>query len=252
MSRSTAVVAAYLLTALAFAASAQAAKEFEPNDTRETAYGPLEGGKSYTATFETDNDVDWYVFYIKTYSQMDFSATMVKSCEDYAAISLYDKDGNSETYFNTGNVNKTNHLLRTMNPGRYYLEVEKHYSCTGDRYSFRIDPATSITSSRECGEAIVSKDAIGSQLAAANKELTKSNESLASKTRAVNKAKKIVQRLKNRRRVPGWQKRQARRKLDLAKEARAKALKVMADLQGIISQHQQEITGAESQIATFC
>ncbi len=66
------------LALLMFASSASATGEFEPNDNRDTAYGPLEGGVPYTATIDTENDVDWYVFYVKTYSQMDFSSTLVK------------------------------------------------------------------------------------------------------------------------------------------------------------------------------
>lgn len=266
---------ACLLTMLTFATPAKAAGEFELNDTRETAYGPLEGGKSYTATFETGNDVDWYVFYIKTYSQMDFSATMVKSCEDYARISLYDKDGNYERSFETGNVNETNHLLQTMNPGRYYFEVERHYSCTGDRYSFRIDPAASITSSRECGEAIVSKDAVGPELAAVNEELAKNGEALATTAQAVHEAKrqlrranKKAQRLKKRlkqikqsgkrRRVRSKLRQtrsavqSARRQLDEAKAERRPVWNQKRSLETVLTQHQQAIASADAQIAAHC
>lgn len=262
---------ACLLTMLTFATPAKAAGEFELNDTRETAYGPLEGGKSYTATFETGNDVDWYVFYIKTYSQMDFSATMVKSCEDYARISLYDKDGNYERSFETGKVNETTHLLQTMNPGRYYFEVEHHYSCTGDRYSFRIDPAASITTSRECGEAIVARDSVGPELTAVNEELAKNGEALATTAQAVHEAKrqlrrasKKAQRLKQikqpgKRRHVRSKLRQtrsavqsARRQLDKAKAERRPVWKERRDLEAIAGQHQQTIASAEGQMATYC
>src|ERR1044072_371858 len=241
------------LLALSLATGANAAGEYEPNDTRETAYGPLAGGTPYTGTFETDNDVDWYVFYVKTYSQMDFSATMVKSsCDDYGRISLYDKDGNSIRGFYIGEVNETSHLLLTMDPGRYYFEVDDYYACTGDQYRFQIDPAASITTSRECGEAIVARDAVGPQLADLNTKLTRNAEKLVEKAEAVKNAKGVVSRLKRHRWASRYEKRLARRRLDRAKAARDKVLQARANLLALAGQHQQTLPGAEGQIATYC
>jgi hypothetical protein len=256
---------------LSFSSLAQAAGEYEPNDTREAAYGPLAGGVDYTATFETNNDNDWYIFYVKTYSQMDFSGTMLKqSCNDanrdvYAAPRLLDKDGHVIDGFAAGSENTTTHLLLTLNPGRYYLEVEND-SCTGDRYRFRIDPAASITTSRECGEAIVAKDTVAPQLATANTELAKKNKVLAKRATvleeakaAMRKAAKKVRRLSKRPNAPRWRKRQARREKLEAREDLTKAQKdynattlAMTRLQGIVTQHQQAIASAEGQMATYC
>lgn len=264
-----------LLAALSYVPAAQAAGEYEPNDTREAAYGPLAGGTDYTATFETDNDVDWYVFYIKTYSQMDFSATHVKeNTQDncYAGIELLDKDGKEIDSFSPGPVNQVFHLRLTMNPGRYYLAVG---GCTGDRYRFRIDPAASITTSRECGEAIVAKDAVAPLLATVNEDLAKNGEALATTAQAVHEAKrqlrrasKKAQRLKKRLKQikqPGKRRRvrsklrqtrsavrSARSQLDEAKAERRPVWKERHDLEAIAGQHQQAIISAEGQMATYC
>jgi len=241
------------LLVLALAASAHAAGEYEPNDSRDSAYGPLAGGTPYTGTIETDNDVDWFAFYVKTYSQMDFSATMVKSCSSFgeASIELYDKDGRYIRYFYTGSPNETSHLLVTLNPGRYYLEVEDP-ACTGDRYRFQIDPAASITTSRECGEAIVARDAIGPLLADASAKLTTNTVKLSEKVQAVRKANRVFKRVKRRRGASRYEKRNALRRLERAKAARAKVLQEGANLQTLVTQQQQALAGAEGQIATYC
>lgn len=258
MPRGLALVGCLLLS-LAFAASAQAAKEYEPNDTLETAYGPLAGGTAYTAGLETDNDVDWYVFYIKTYSQMDFSATMLKNVyyRDAVSLSLYDKNGyrvGSEegTGFEAGYINVTNHMYLTMNPGRYYLQVSRNEASTGDRYRFRIDPAASMTTDPLCGEAIVAREEIGPVIAGLNQELAENTERLAAKTRAVKKAKKLVRRIQKRRYPSPGPMQTVRRVLRAAKVARKKVWDVQVGLQTAIAQQQQALAGAEAQIATYC
>lgn len=275
-----AILSVVALALLALSSNALAAGEYEPNDSRETAYGPLAGGTWYTASFETDNDVDWYVFYIKTYSQMDFSAGMVagKNSESDAYLKLYDKDGKSVDSFYSGHVNEVRHLYLTLTPGRYYFEIERS-GYTGDSYKFDIEPATAITTSRECGEAIVAKNAVTPQLDEVNQDLVKKTEELAVKTTAVHEAKgdlgrasKKAQRLrakvKRLRRLhrPNWyvnriraKLRQARsevqgatEELERAKEERQPVWQEKVNLEAVAAQHQQEIANAEGQIAAHC
>lgn len=275
-----------VLLALVLSASARAAGEYEPNDSRETAYGPLAGGTLYTAGFETENDVDWYVFYIKAYSQMDFSVGLVKegSCCRGTLVTLYDKDGEPVRSFYSGALNEVKHLYLTLGAGRYYLKVGS--GNTGDRYKLRIDPATSLTTSRECGEAIVARESIVPLLADVNESLAKNAEALAPKTAAVHEAKKDlrhasknakrlrhkvkslrdkVKRLR-RHRGPARKLRRARARLsqvraevhsaveavDRAKERRQPVWEERVQLEAVAAQDQQEITGAEGQIAIHC
>lgn len=269
---------ACLLALLVFAHSAKTAGEFESNDLRDTAYGPLAGGTNYIGTFETDNDVDWFVFYVKQYSQMDFSATMLE-LHQYcyrAYIDLLDKDGRVLDSFRAGYVNELSHLLLTMNPGRYYLEVE---GCTTDRYRIRIDPASAITTSRECGEAIVAKDAVAPLLVDVNRDLAKSSELLAAEATNVHEAKKelrqasqTAQRLKKKvkrlaerhsksrklhrtRRKLREVRIEARGNMEWLEKAKAKRRPVWEEkrsLEAIAGQHQQELSSAEAQITTYC
>lgn len=280
-----------MLFVSAFSSNAWATGEFEPNDNRDTAYGPLEGGMPYTATFETDNDVDWYVFYVKTYSQMDFSATMVSATESFhrAFLELRDKDGHFLDSFASGYLNQTEHLLLTLNPGRYYLEVE---GSTKDTYRLQIDPAAAITANRECGEAIVSKESVGPTLAKVAGELAKNSEALTGPSKEVKadearlagfdkhweefliQWKSAVRRLKHRHGISGYVRRQRMRSLlsskrrtnlrlqsltdsarqELAKDqkAQAKVLEQRASLQAVESQAKSTQSQAEAQIVAHC
>lgn len=284
-------IAGCLIAMLVLSSSAWATGEFEPNDNRDTAAGPLEGGKPYNATFETDNDVDWYVFYIKTYSQMDFSAGLVSSTEESyrAFIRLLDKDGHYLNAFSSGYLNQTEHLLLTLNPGRYYLEVE---GSTKDAYRFQIDPAAAITPNRECGEAIVSKEAVGPQLAKVTGELSKNSERLAKPSEEVSadeasllaldqrwerflfKWRAAVRRLARTRGLRRYvrlsrkrslvatkrrtnlrlkaQKDSVRRKLATAQAAQAKVLEQRASLEAVETQNKTTLSQAEAQIAAHC
>jgi hypothetical protein len=274
-----AILCAVVLLLLTLGASARAAGEYELNDSRETAYGPLAGGTWYTAGIETINDVDWYVFYIKTYSQVEFSATAAAGDSSYSDFYIYDRDGKDFGTFEedfTAPNEAEDRLALTMAPGRYYLEV---IGGKGARYKFRIDPASAITASRECGEAIVAKDLVAPQLADVNQELAKNAEELAAKAAAVHEAKKdLGQASKKAKRLrakvkrlhrlhrSGWYLNRTRAKLrqvrsevqratdelERAKEERQPIWKEKRDLEAIAGQHQQEIADAEGQIAAHC
>lgn len=270
-----------VLLLLTLGASAWATSEYEPNDSRETAYGPLAGGTWYTAGIDTVNDDDWYLFYVKTYSQIEFQATAAAGSSGSSYFYIYGKDGEEidtgccgAALFTEGE--EVDRLPLTMTPGRYYLQVG---GSQGARYKFRIDPATSITTSRECGEAIVAKELVAPQLADVNQELAKNAEALATKAAAVHEAKqdlgrasKKAQRLRakvkrlHRLHRPNWyvnriraKLRQARsevqgatEELERAKEERRPVWQEKVNLEAVAGQHQQEIADAEEQIAAHC
>lgn len=274
-----AILGAVALLLLTLGASARAAGEYELNDSRETAYGPLAGGTWYTAGIETINDVDWYVFYIKTYSQVEFSATAAAGDSSYSYFYIYDRDGKDFGTFEedfTAPNEEEDRLALTMAPGRYYLEAT---GGKGARYKFRIDPASAITTSRECGEAIVAKDLVSPQLADVNQELAKKAEELAVKATAVHeakkdlghaskKAKRLRAKVKRLHRLhrSGWYLNRTRAKLrqvrgevqrateelERAKEERKPVWEEKRNLEAIAGQHQQEIADAEGQIAAHC
>ncbi len=284
---------------LALASGAQAKGEYELNDSRETAYGPLTGATWYTAEKETENDVDWYYFYVKTYSQIEFTATMVKAkYKDYCDVSflLYDKDGNllrESNYFSAGHVNVLEHHALTMSPGRYYIvTLNSDSDCyVGDRYKFQISPAGALTTNRECGEAIVTRDSVIPLLTKATAELNEATEPLAAADAAVRESKgelallkhrwekakgdweKIKRRIKRHPESPRFQNRERRRlrisrarvnsslsdakesaraKLTAANKTRTAVLAKQAPLKEIVAQHTNAKAQAEAQIAINC
>jgi hypothetical protein len=268
-------------------AGVRAAAVYEPNDSRESAHGPLAGGTWYSAKIDTVNDVDWYLFYVKTYSQIEFSATTTAKESAASYFTLYDRDGKtftgccgSDFYASEEEIDR---LPLTMNPGRYYLEVDGGLNAS---YKFRIDPATSITTSRECGEAIVAKDLVGPQLAVVTGDLAKNAELLAVRAATVHEAKadlrpasmKVkrlrakVSRLQQLRRTSAKPRRisaklrntsgklrQARSEVrsavedvNQANEARQPVWQEKVNLEAILAQHRQQIANADGTIAAHC
>lgn len=243
------------LATLLLAPAAWGANEYELNDSRETAFGPLAGATNYTATFETENDYEWYVFYVRTYSQVEVSGSMLPGANCYSSIrtvELLDADGQDVRTFSIGAPNETGRLNITLGAGRYYLEFRNTWSeCVGDRYRFRVDPAAAITPSRECGEAIVSRDSTTPKLAAVDEKLDEKTAELAKANRAVKSAKAALNLLRKRG-APGFRKRRARNRLQAAKDVRDKVGAKQGRLQALSAQHQQALATAEGQIAASC
>lgn len=143
------LVIALVLT-LASAGSASADGEYEPNDSITQTAGPLVAGVSYTATQDTDNDVDWYRFYTGGQVQLTVTGTLVLADSSFSGcnIELRDRKGRNlnEVTIYEGEFSDMKQTL--YRPGIYYLQVECGY--TGDRYRFSLTPA-SATVSEACG-----------------------------------------------------------------------------------------------------
>jgi hypothetical protein len=134
-----------LLTVLPVAASSAQAP-YEPNESLAQAYGPLLGGTSYTAGWETENDADWYYFYAHAQAQLDISFMPPSSasgayCGNYTPV-LHDEAGRvlaEGSVFRSGDQ-----ILYTVRAaGRYLLELRP--PSAGCTYVFRIDPADAVT-----------------------------------------------------------------------------------------------------------
>lgn len=141
--------------ALISARTAQAAGEYELNDSYNTAYGPISSGTSYTAGFETQNDVDHYYFYLPSLTQVRYNLAVPSGNELGVALDIEhaDLDGGadsvSDLYVRPG---QTGSGAVTLERGKYFVVFCGAISCNdedvGDRYTFRLDPA-GITSTYE-------------------------------------------------------------------------------------------------------
>jgi len=271
--------------------------EYEPNDSRSTAAGPLAGGTSYTATRETENDIDWYVFYVKTYSQMDFWATIDKYGPDCTSgrtyMRLFDKDGEylDADSLDPYSTDVIDHVLITLSPGRYYIKTSEISSCTEERYTFGIKPRSAITSSQECGEAILARNDAAPELAKVTGLIANNSNSLAKVDGVIAKQsarlagltlhwRKLKRRWKrNRRKInrgngsrysKAWarrrlnsskrkanqrlaaKKRQPKAKLEKANATREEILAKRLALQTLGAQHTSVVAGADRTIADDC
>jgi hypothetical protein len=152
------VAAGAVALALCLGAPAAALADVEPNDGITQAEGPLAGAVTYSGALSTDNDVDWYAFYVAGQTQLDISVTVPADspCGGwFDEADLLDTDGQ---YIASAepDVNETQHILYTTPPGtnRFLLTFD---ACNGYKYSFRLDPGSAIVS----GPGIVAPAATG-------------------------------------------------------------------------------------------
>lgn len=147
----TLALATAAVMALAGPGTALADGEYEPNDSLTQTAGPLGAGINYEATQDTDNDVDWYRFYIRGQVQLTITGTVLSDGYSTCELTLRDDAGDSINYgtIQTGNYRDIRETL--YRPGVYYLVVECHY--TGDRYRFTLSPGDA-TVSEVCGIAL--------------------------------------------------------------------------------------------------
>jgi hypothetical protein len=135
------IIAAALVALLIGAPAASA--DVEPNNGIVQPEGPIAGGVAYTGALASDNDDDWYVFYVASQTQLDISFTTPgsSSCSTYATFR--DSDGDDIDYA-SASPNATDHVLYTTPVGvhRYFLVVDS--GCAGATYSFSLDPAAAI------------------------------------------------------------------------------------------------------------
>lgn len=127
--------------------SVASAAAYEPNDSLGRAAGPVAGGATYSAAYETDNDVDVFALNnTKSDAQIHVNAwtTDPEACGD---VNVYDRDGSDWSDimdWESWDIDQNGNLDVTLNkPGRYYLVFDN--GCVGT-YNFRVDdPSASLT-----------------------------------------------------------------------------------------------------------
>jgi hypothetical protein len=135
-----------LVTSMVGASSASGSP-YEPNDNAAQA-APLIGGGPFDAALETENDVDWYTFYVlgPTQLHIDFFNT-APLCTSYPcanlSITLLDHLTNELTATPFTEPTKANEINRSVSTGQYYVTVT---SCCKNEatYELRFDPANAI------------------------------------------------------------------------------------------------------------
>ncbi len=129
-----------LLLALFIAPAAIAEPSYEPNDTLDTAYGPLVAGTTYSDTIATGDDVDNYYFYVTdpngTQVQVTIDDPTVGGDGVYAELD--DSNGDSIDYVDVNSEDSAT-LDENLDPGKYYVSVQSETSDqTDEAYSLSI------------------------------------------------------------------------------------------------------------------
>lgn len=193
--------------ALAFAAPATAAGPYEPNDTYDTAWGALEAGTTYSGVHETDNDDDYFYFYLPQRTQLQVQASNPgNGGEDGACVEIYQQfhsgvDDDSSLVYVNPDPGETQSDFVTLDRGKYILGVVAHFTgafdCegafAGEAYSFKLLPS-GVTSTYEPFAQQCS--AAQSESSAADAELQRLEAELAAAEVEVDLAKDRVTRAK--------------------------------------------------------
>jgi hypothetical protein len=182
-----------LVYALIAAGTAGAAGEFEPNDGITQTAGPLSGGVDYTATYETENDRDWYRFYVRGQTQVTVRATAFPEPGDSDArcgFDLLNRSGESldSTAAYEDEFSEINYTL--FKPGIHYLEM---YGCSdvGETYRFNVSPAASLVANDTCGQALTERGPASQTVQKLSEKLSKLKQ-----RKAKANGRKAKQRLK--------------------------------------------------------
>jgi hypothetical protein len=179
------VAAAVCLGGLAaLAGPAMAEPPYEPNDSILDAAGPLAANQTYTAGLETENDVDFYYFYVTgpTSSQVTITLTSLGGSSSGADFRGYldDSEGNVITglgELSGGTAGKYGTESITLEPGKYFIQVNSR-GATGASYKFVGTGTTGAfgsyaTIAAQCQAALTPVGQYQAQLAAAETNLKK-------------------------------------------------------------------------------
>ncbi|HEX7059375.1 MAG TPA: hypothetical protein VF176_05945 [Solirubrobacterales bacterium] len=165
------VILAALLSALCLVpASALADGEFEPNDSEETAYGPLVAGAVYSATLENGDDIDSFFFYVGGDRETPVQVTITDTTSD--GDGLYAELSDSEDVIDDLDVpgGDFDVFEEDLAPGTYYLDLQTElFEQTNETYEIRVEGGTG---------AFLTDSQIQAQCNASNAEVAKATAAL--------------------------------------------------------------------------
>ncbi len=190
-----------LALALTLAAVAKATPSFEPNDSFETAYGPLATGVTYADTIATADDEDYYYFYVTRQDGADVQVNIDDPTvsDNGVYVELDDSDGN---FIDSTDVfgQESDALDDQLDPGKYFVLVTAEFDDQLDEaYSLELstDPSgalgTAVAVKAQCQTSTTKVTAAKAALKRAQKRLKKAHKGSAHRKaqarRAVKKAR---------------------------------------------------------------
>ena len=100
---------------------------YEPNNTRDQAYGPLNSGVVYTSYIASDSDVDYYYFDIATLGKVTVDLSNINAPDTDIDMSMYNEAG-VRVGGSWGVIASEQIVFEPVTTGRYYVQV---YFCCG-------------------------------------------------------------------------------------------------------------------------
>lgn len=124
----------------------------EPNETPGQAIGPLAANVNYVGSHDTDNDQDWFYFYVpRGTHQLDISVTSPSSAACDGEVTLFGTASDQTSLAQaSADPFRFRHITRTVTgPTQYYLRagVDGYSNCLGARWQFRIETPDAVTAS---------------------------------------------------------------------------------------------------------
>jgi hypothetical protein len=178
---------------LALCVPASAAQPpYEPNDSLLTAYGPLGLNQTYNAAIETENDSDYFYFYVTAAAGSQVKLT-IKNLGGGNYLNLYLEDSHGEETHSVGVYNGAGDyeiLNISLDPAKYFVQVKGE---EGTSYSL----ATSGTEgafgefaviSSQCQAATGYAGSVGGEVEAAKAKLQTQEQHLRKARLRLNRA----------------------------------------------------------------
>jgi hypothetical protein len=168
-------------------ASGAAAQVYEPNDSFIAGFGPVAAGTTYSAATETDNDEDYYFFYVPQRTQMFFNLTATNTADSWICAQVTRQTHSGYSYVDDTELGvpegHTQTAAVTLDRGKYFFIVGQECTDAGETYTIRIDPpgATSTYEpfAAECAAAHEPVVTAGTELTTAKAALSKAKRRLA-------------------------------------------------------------------------
>jgi hypothetical protein len=147
MIRRIVAIASLALAMGVWASAAMAEPPYEPNDNILTAAGPLGINQTYTAALETENDRDYYYFYVTgpTTAQVSITLTNLGGAVHEAGVIGYidNSEGSEITNISSALASPGQYGSKSVSlePGKYFVQIEND-DAYGDSYKFTTSGTT--------------------------------------------------------------------------------------------------------------
>jgi hypothetical protein len=130
---------ALVIALLAPAVSLASQPAYEPNDSLQTAAGPLANNSKYEAAIETGNDVDDYYFYVTTPTTAQVTLTVTNLGPGFEGLEARIKDSHGDTVSTIDqSLYPEDYAVgaATLEAEKYFLQVNSEWGGFNVQYKF--------------------------------------------------------------------------------------------------------------------